>query len=172
MTFQINANFVCYKSRPIKNTNLYHYMGSFKLRMHQNPFSAGTLPQTQLGSLRPSPRPPSGRPSLFLAPSTPVAYLSPAFMTRTQQPCYWVLAVHSVLWHVGRSACTILRLSWKNKLVIQKLSFFAVFCVQAQHLILWTTIIDVQQYCSQQLQTPPLLLCRLWWGVSTVQSFH
>jgi len=60
MTFQINANFVCYKSRPIKNTNLYHYMGSFKLRMHQNPFSAGTLPQTQLGSLRRSPRPPSG----------------------------------------------------------------------------------------------------------------
>ena len=31
----------------------------FKLKMHQNPFSAGAPPRTPLGSLRRSPRPPS-----------------------------------------------------------------------------------------------------------------
>ena len=38
---------------------LPHHMGSFKLRMHQNPFSAGAPPRTPLGSFRRSPRPPS-----------------------------------------------------------------------------------------------------------------
>jgi len=28
-----------------------HQMCSFKLQMHQNPFSAGTLPRTRLGEL-------------------------------------------------------------------------------------------------------------------------
>jgi len=43
-----------------KNTKFVvgcRHMGSFKLRMHQNPFSAGAPPQTPLGELTTLPRP-------------------------------------------------------------------------------------------------------------------
>jgi len=55
MTFQITEIFVYYKS--VTNTNFCHLMGSFKLKMHQNPFLAEAQSRTPLGSLRRSPDP-------------------------------------------------------------------------------------------------------------------
>jgi len=50
-----NVNVTKYASQKIQNQR--HQMRSFKLQMHQNPFSAGDRPRTSLGSLRRSPDP-------------------------------------------------------------------------------------------------------------------
>jgi len=60
---------MCHKS--VKNTIFCHHMGSFKLKMHQNQFSAGVLPRTPLGELTTLPKLPSGLGRRFTPPYSP-----------------------------------------------------------------------------------------------------
>jgi len=66
-----------YMPQKCQKTILCHHVGSFKLKMHQNPISAWTPPRIPLGSLRRSLRPHSqlgrGHPLPIHLPSTPLA---------------------------------------------------------------------------------------------------